>query len=101
MTNSMQEAINITTSRRKKQQEYNKIHNITPKSVSRKVEKSLKSEDYGELLRQESKKIQKIPPSQKQKIIKELTKKMHEAAKKLEFEEAARIRDEIAKIRKL
>ena len=98
MTNSMQEAINITTSRRKKQQEYNKIHNITPKSVSRKVEKSLKNEDYGELLRQESKKIQNIPPSQKQKIIKELTKKMHEAAKKLEFEEAARIRDEIAKL---
>jgi excinuclease ABC subunit B len=101
ITNSMQEAIEVTTSRRKRQQEYNKIHNITPKSVSRKVEKSLKSEDYSELLKQKSKKLEKIPPSEKQKIIKELTKKMHEAAKKLEFEEAARLRDEIAKIRKL
>ena len=42
-----------------------------------------------------------MPASERQKIIKELKAKMLEAAKKLEFEEAARLRDEIAKLKKL
>jgi excinuclease ABC subunit B len=42
-----------------------------------------------------------MPAKERQKIVKELTKKMHEAAKRLEFEEAARLRDEIEKIKKL
>ena len=42
-----------------------------------------------------------MPASEKQKLVKELSKKMQDAAKLLEFEEAARLRDEIAKIRAL
>ncbi|RUM75645.1 MAG: hypothetical protein DSZ11_01845, partial [Sulfurovum sp.] len=45
--------------------------------------------------------MDKIPKAERQKIIKELKAKMLFAAKSLEFEEAARLRDEIAKIKKL
>ncbi len=99
-TRSMQKAIEITQERRKKQLEYNKKHGITPKSAVRKMDENLKLQDYDKILQKETKK-QKIPKSQKQSIIKELTKKMHEAAKALEFELAAKYRDEIAKIKEL
>ncbi len=46
-------------------------------------------------------KAEKMPPVQRQEMVRELTKKMHEAAKMLEFEKAAAIRDEIAKLREL
>ena len=42
-----------------------------------------------------------LPAAERKKLVDELTAKMKEAAKKLEIEEAARLRDEIAKIRKL
>ncbi len=54
----------------------------------------------GELFNKIDKK-DKIPPSEKKKILKEMTKAMHEAAKSLEFEKAAKLRDDIAKLRKL
>lgn len=100
VTDSMQRAIDITTARRKKQLEYNKKHNITPQSVGRRLDENLKVEDYAEL-ENKRKKAQKMPPSQRKELIKELTKAMHEAAKALEFEKAASLRDEIAKLRNL
>ena len=100
ITPSMQRAIDITNKRREKQEEYNKKHNITPKTTYRKMDENLKLEDYDKILEKKSKK-DKIPKSQKQSIIKELTKKMHQAAKSLEFELAAKYRDEIAKIKNL
>ncbi|MDR1976895.1 MAG: excinuclease ABC subunit UvrB [Campylobacteraceae bacterium] len=100
MTNSMQKAIDITTARRKKQEEFNKLHNITPKTVVRKMDENLHAEDIDELA-SKKKKMDKIPASQRREIVKELTKKMHEAAKLLEFEKAAKLRDEIAKLREL
>ncbi len=100
ITPSMQKAIDITNKRREKQEEYNKKHNITPKTTYRKMDENLKLEDYDKILEKKSKK-DKIPKSQKQSIIKELTKKMHQAAKSLEFELAAKYRDEIAKIKNL
>ncbi len=100
ITPSMKRAIETTKERRKKQEEYNKKHNITPKTTVRKMDENLKLEDYDKILKKDLKK-EKIPKSQKQSIIKELTKKMHEAAKALEFELAAKYRDEIAKIKNL
>ena len=44
---------------------------------------------------------EKLPKTESKKLIQELNIKMKEAAKKLEFEEAARLRDEIAKIKKI
>lgn len=96
ITKSMQKAINISEYRRAKQEMFNKAHNIVPKTTKRKLEDELNVEVRSE----RSVKLGKIPKAERDKIIKEMTKKMFEASKKLEFEEAARIRDEIAKIRK-
>ncbi|WP_281530461.1 excinuclease ABC subunit UvrB [Campylobacter hominis] len=99
ITNSMKEAIEITQKRRKYQDEYNKTHNITPKSVSRNVEESLKLDDTEAIDR--AMKAEKMPSSERAKIVKDLRKQMMEAADKLEFEKAAALRDEIKKMRKL
>lgn len=99
ITNSMKEAIEITQKRRKYQDEYNKTHNITPKSVSRNVEDSLKLDDTEAIDR--AMKAEKMPSSERAKIVKDLQKQMMEAADKLEFEKAAALRDEIKKMRKL
>ncbi|MDA3047022.1 excinuclease ABC subunit UvrB [Campylobacter sp. VBCF_06 NA8] len=100
ITRSMQSAIDITTARRKFQDEYNKTHGITPHSATRNIEESLKIDDGAEILTK-AKKLEKMPAAERAKIIKELRKQMLEAASKLEFEKAAALRDEIAKMKKL
>ena len=100
MTDSMKRAIDITLDRRERQKLFNKEHDITPKSVGRRLDENLKLEDHGILYEKKSK-IEKMPAKERQKIVKELTRKMKEAAKRLEFEEAARLRDEIEKIKRL
>ena len=99
ITRSMQECIEVTSKRREKQLAYNKKHGITPQSVKRTLDADLKTEDAGVLYAQ--KLHEKLPKVERARIIKELKAKMLEAAKKLEFEEAARLRDEIAKLKKL
>lgn len=102
ITGSMQRAFEITDYRRSKQEEFNRIHNITPKSVQRNIEEELKIESSGlSRLYEKGAKGKKIPKSERDSIIKELSAKMHQAAKMLEFEEAARLRDEIARIRSM
>ncbi|EMD1319127.1 excinuclease ABC subunit UvrB [Campylobacter upsaliensis] len=100
ITKSMQEAIDTTNERRKLQEEYNKKHKITPTSVKRNLEESLKNEDMGEIYRKGAK-FEKMPASERAKIVKELRKEMLEAAKNLEFEKAAALRDEIKKLKDL
>lgn len=101
ITNSMKEAIDITNNRRKLQNAYNQKHNITPTSVQRHLEDSLKNElDDAEIYRK-GKNLEKMPASERAKLIKELRKKMLEAAKVLEFEKAASLRDEINKLKSL
>ena len=60
------------------------------------MDENLKLEDHTKI----KPKLDKIPTSEKRKIIAELKKQMHEYAKKLEFEEAARLRDEIKRLSK-
>ncbi|MBN2896618.1 MAG: excinuclease ABC subunit UvrB [Campylobacterales bacterium] len=100
ITGSMQRAIDTTNARRARQEEHNRIHNITPRTTTRKLDENLKTEDAGELY-SKRKKLDKLPPAERKKLIEELTRKMKEAAKALEFEEAARLRDEIMKIKQL
>ncbi|MBT0611448.1 excinuclease ABC subunit UvrB [Campylobacter hyointestinalis] len=100
ITNSMKEAIDTTEARREYQNEYNKKHGVTPRSASRNLEDSLKEEDLPNLYNK-AKKLEKMPASERAKIVKELRKQMLEAAKNLEFEKAAALRDEIAKLREL
>lgn len=100
ITSSMREAIDITSARRKYQDEYNKANDITPKSASRNIEDSLKEDDTIELYTK-AKKLEKMPASERAKMVKELRTMMMEAAKNLEFEKAAALRDEIAKLRQI
>jgi excinuclease ABC subunit B len=100
VTRSMQATIDITQARRKKQIAYNKKHGITPKTTLRELDTNLKVEDAGEVYNKGSK-LDKMPKAERQQLVKELKAKMLAAAKSLEFEEAARLRDEIAKIKKL
>ncbi|WP_134043056.1 excinuclease ABC subunit UvrB [Helicobacter pullorum] len=100
ITPSLKKAMEVTDYRRAKQEAFNKVHNITPQSVSRKLDENLKNQDLG-MLYEKAKKKEKMPKIEREKLVKELTKKMHEAAKRLDFEEAARLRDEIAKMRSL
>ncbi|HJF84018.1 excinuclease ABC subunit UvrB [Helicobacter pullorum] len=100
ITPSLKKAMEVTDYRRAKQEAFNKAHNITPQSVSRKLDENLKNQDLG-MLYEKAKKKEKMPKIEREKLVKELTKKMHEAAKRLDFEEAARLRDEIAKMRSL
>ncbi|RDU58025.1 excinuclease ABC subunit UvrB [Helicobacter sp. MIT 99-5507] len=97
ITKSMQAALDESNYRRNKQEAFNKANNITPQSTKRNIEDELKIASSDEKIKIKG----KIPKSERNKIIKDLTKQMHTAAKALEFEEAARLRDEIAKIRNM
>jgi len=100
ITNSMKETIDITSQRRETQMLYNEKHGITPKTTLRELDTDLKVDDAGELYNKQSK-IDRMPKAERKKIVNELKAKMLVAAKNLEFEEAARLRDQIAKIKKL
>ena len=94
MTRSLQAAWDVCQYRREKQLAYNQKHGITPKSVSRPVQESLRKEhkDDSELLTVS----EKNSPAEVKKLIKQLEKEMFESVKKLEFEKAALLRDQIS-----
>ncbi len=100
ITKSMQEAIDVTTKRREYQENYNKAHDIIPRSASRNIEESLHEEDAGELYSR-AKKLEKMPAAERAKIVKELRAQMLAAAKNLEFEKAIALREEIKKLKEL
>ncbi len=100
MTGSMQRAIDKTNDRRAIQDAHNKKNGITPTTVKRLLDTDLKVDDMGELYNK-SKNAEKMPAIERQKLVKELNAKMKVAAKNLDFEEAARLRDEIVKMKKL
>ncbi len=100
MTDSMKATIETTQKRREKQIAYNKKHGITPTTTIRELDTNLKVEESGELYSKRSK-LDNMPKAERQQLVKELKAKMLAAAKNLEFEEAARLRDEIAKVKKL
>lgn len=101
ITPSMQKAIEETNRRRKIQEEYNRKHRIMPKSIVKPVKELLAIEelDYVKLPLQLPKDIK----SEEDLIerINKLEKEMWECAKRWEFEKAARLRDEIKKLREL
>jgi len=100
ITKSMQACIDITQQRRERQKAHNAKHGITPQTTIRELDTDLKVEDSGELYNKQSK-LDKMPKAERQRIVKELKAKMLLAAKKLDFEEAARLRDQIAKMKKI
>lgn len=110
ITRSMQKAIDETERRRKTQTLYNKKHNITPMGVAKAVHDVLESGESDNMLSAhrslKKSKLKKeemtvLDPKQLAQKLKALETKMYQTAKNLEFEEAARIRDEIHKLRSL
>jgi len=101
ITDSMRKAIDETERRRRIQQEYNEVHNITPTTIKKAVRDLIAiSKTASESGRDLEKDIESMNRRELEKLIKELTKKMHKAAADLNFEEAAQIRDRITEIRK-
>ena len=94
VTGSMRRAIDETNRRRSVQMEYNEKNGITPQSVKKKVRDII---ELGKKLDKENDK--KLSRLQKEKLIEELTKEMKDAARALEFEKAAYIRDRIKELR--
>ena len=97
MTKSLTKAWDTCKYRREKQMAYNLEHGITPKSVVRPVQESLrvkKDDDQSDLAVAED-----VSSKDAKKLAKELEKEMIEAVRKLEFEKAALLRDQIAFLR--
>ncbi|MFY9085585.1 excinuclease ABC subunit UvrB [Aliarcobacter cryaerophilus] len=100
ITDSMQFAIDETNRRREIQKKYNIENNITPKSTTRKLDQNLKVEEY-DTVALKKQRLEKMPASERKKILIELNKQMKKAAADLNFEEAIRLRDEITKIKEI
>jgi len=100
ITDSMQFAIDTTTKRREIQEAHNKKHGITPTTTIRRLDEDLKVEEYDDIALKMDK-LNKMPATERKKMLVELNKQMNKAAKDLNFEEAIRLRDEIDKIKKL
>ena len=105
ITRSMEQAINETQRRRKIQSEYNKKHNIKPQTI----QKTIKHSSMNNQREQEvNKKIYDLPEFQDLKSLNQIRKtmkswneKMLIAAREKEFEEAAKYRDRVKKLKKL
>jgi excinuclease ABC subunit B len=98
MTGSMDQAILETDRRRRIQDEYNKVHDITPQTVKKSVRNILASiyeADYFTVPAVSDFKEGYLSPKEIPKMIEKLKKEMKEAASRLEFERAAELRDKI------
>ncbi|MBI3485716.1 excinuclease ABC subunit UvrB [Candidatus Daviesbacteria bacterium] len=96
-TDSMKAAIDEVERRRKYQEDFNKKHNIKPKNIvkalrDRLIEKI--EEETGEQVLT----VEQIPESERERIVKELEEQMKQAASLLDFETAARLRDQIKEL---
>lgn len=113
ITGSMQRMINETDRRRRKQIEYNKKYNITPKTIYKTTEEIMASTAVADVKAAKDEKLDRakilvaekltryLTKDQRNDLIEELKKEMKTAAKDLEFERAAQLRDEIERLEKL
>ena len=95
VTESMERAISETERRRSIQDSYNKEHGIVPRSIKKDVREILEISKTKDLPSD----VRKIPKKDRERMIAEYTRQMKEAARLLEFEYAAMMRDKIAKLR--
>lgn len=104
ITDSMCEAIDATERRRSLQMKFNKEHGITPKTIVKPIRDVISiTKDSDDKENKESfadLNFDELTKKQKQNMIKTLTAQMQEAAKKLDFEEAANLRDAIMDLKK-
>ncbi|MBQ2207159.1 MAG: excinuclease ABC subunit B [Treponema sp.] len=106
MSDAMKEAIDETRRRRSIQEAYNKEHGITPKTIRKAVEDILvhQKEDAEQnasvTLEVLKKSLNLFVPAQRKKLVEALKKEMADCAERLEYEQAAVYRDQIAEIEK-
>ena len=102
ITDSMRVAIEETKRRRQIQQRYNEEHGITPTTIKKAVRdlitisKAVENDSFADTKDPES-----MDEKELKKLLKELEKKMRQAAAELNFEEAARLRDRMVEVKKL
>jgi excinuclease ABC subunit B len=110
VTGSMQKAIDVTNERREIQMAYNEKHGITPTGIVKEVRDVLEA-GYGDKHSRKTLELQKVAeekatyqamtPKQLTKTLDKLEKQMYQHSRDLEFEEAAKVRDELERIRQL
>ena len=96
VTGSMARAIGETERRRKIQSEYNTKHGIVPKTIIKDVRDVI---EIGKSEKNATKSDKKLTRLERERLIEELTKQMKAASAKLEFEQAAYLRDRIKELR--
>ena len=99
MTESMQSAIDDTNRRRSIQMKYNEEHGIVPHTVKKSVADAIRGVETQEMAAKYMKKHNRMGKKEKAKMIDNLEKEMREAAKSLDFERAAELRDIIFELK--
>ncbi len=103
ITRSMKQAILETERRRRIQKEYNDLHNITPQSIKKRIDEVLTSvyeKDYFDYSRISEEKDIYLSPEKRKRRMEELEKLMNKSAQNMEFEKAAKFRDELKALKK-
>jgi len=103
VTVSMKFALSETNRRRRIQQDYNLKHHISPQSIQKKINEVLNSvyeKDYLDISRIAEDKEIYLSPQKRKKKIESLEKQMRSTARNLEFEKAAKLRDQIRRLKK-
>jgi len=113
ITESMRKTIEETDRRRKLQKEYNEEHNITPTTIYKSVEEIMNATSIADVRKKDYDKqeaaflkvaepvIKYMTGDQRKELLEQMTEEMLAAAKDLEFERAANMRDEIDKLKKM
>lgn len=99
MTDSMKNAINETNRRRSIQEAYNKKHNIVPKTIIKEIKEPITLTSKEDFIKDYTSKDKKLAKKSIEELITSLTKDMKEAAKNLDFEQAANLRDIILELK--
>jgi len=112
ITNSMRKTIDETNRRRKLQTEYNIANNISPMTIYKSMEEIIASTSIADIRKKEEREtfsfskvaepvLKYMSRDQKVDLLEQLTEQMHQAAKDLEFERAAALRDEVNRLKKM
>lgn len=99
MTESMRKAIEETNRRRSIQEAFNEEHHITPKTIVKPVQEVMHSKETQQMSANYLKKKSKMSKKEKDKLLASLEKEMKQAAKELDFERAAELRDMLIELR--
>ena len=102
MTDSMRKALDETSRRREIQMEYNRRNDIVPQSIVKPIDMSLVAVaegDYVTVPLEEDEEVDSLTPEQRARFIAELEERMRDAARKFEFEKAAKLRDRLKELK--